>query len=429
MMRQLRESHTVSGGCRSTIARINSESMIASKSECVSELKDGGTPRSRAAIWNRNVPLKTVFLSVLLLALASCKESPNEPQEQEPAPQISISVVPDIGTVHTAFEFHLTIVVNGDTVNGQGYRVRWDWDGDGSFDTQWLDSLTAEHLYSELGRKAPEVQVQSPSGNTYGSSSTVYVQETIPILTPQSDELFEEPDWSRDGTNRIAFSYRLGSHGWLRLAILHYPQGTFDIVTPDGTESYLPEWSGDGKKIAFSTRGGLGILDVVSGVRTIFPPTFDQRPSWSPGGRYIVYGTLLYDLADSSTSSFPFFADVGWSPDGNRMALISYGTLTIVAFPGYAVLQQYQVPGGGFKVEWSPNGRWISLGGGVLAPHSNFYLFDLASTRIYSWRADGIAGAEYPTWSGDGALLAFEGRDAKTLSWGIWAIRFPQDLY
>lgn len=382
----------------------------------------------KTIVFNPNAPSKAIVFIVLLFALKGCNQNPSE--LQEPVPEISISVVPDIGTIHTTFEFRAAIILDGDTTNTQGYRVRWDWDGDKVYETPWLDSLTARHLYGEQGKKALEVQIQSPSGETFSSSSSIYVQQLIPISSAQTGVDLEYPDWSVDGSNRIAFTSSLQSHGRYRIAILQYPGGMYDLVTPDGTDSYLPEWSRDGNRIAFTTGGGLGILDLVTGTRTLFPDTFDERPSWSPDGRYIAYGNLLYDLADSITSSLPFAADIAWSPRGDMMALGGLDTLTIVAFPGYAVLQKHRVPRAGFKVEWSSNGRWISLGGRVSNDNETlFYLFDYADAKLYSWRPDGLRLAQYPTWSQDGTLLAFEVMDQGANSYAIWAIQFPQDLY
>lgn len=373
-----------------------------------------------------NIPSIIVF-AVLLLALPMCKQNPSEPQFKG---DIVVSVVPNIGTIHTTFEFRVHIVVNGDTAEAQGYRARWDWDGDKDYETPWLDSLTAQHLYGVLGKKMPEVQIEAPTGGTSLSSTPVYVQDLVPIWTGNPNEPNQEPDWSRDGSNRIAFVIRNPGVNSLfpRICVLQYPGGTITFVTPDSTFCYSPKWSFDGKKIAYTNGGGLAILDLITGLRTNFPYTFDQHPQWSPNGRYIAYGNSLYDLTDTSTSEIPFntWPGTAWSPDGSKLAVLNPGELTIVKFPGFDQIHKQQVPRDIYGIEWSANGRWISLGG----PNDwrkNFYILNLETNKVYSWRPDGLGGEGDASWSQDGTLIAFSTRVGGGYS--IWAIRFPEDLY
>jgi Tol biopolymer transport system component/imidazolonepropionase-like amidohydrolase len=109
-----------------------------------------------------------------------------------------------------------------------------------------------------------------------------------------TDDIFEicQPDWSPDG-KRLAFqSYRDGNfHVWTigldGSGLKQLTQGAFDCREP--------RWSPDGKKIAFSSdrggRYGVHILDVASGAVTAFSsgPGDEFEPSWSPDGKSIAF--------------------------------------------------------------------------------------------------------------------------------------------
>lgn len=139
-------------------------------------------------------------------------------------------------------------------------------------------------------------------------------------LTGDFDDL-GQPDWSPDG-KRIAFqSYRTGNfHIWSIAA-----NGSDMRQHTDGLlDDREPRWSPDGKMIAFSSdraggRYAIYLLDVASGEVTPFSKgdSNDSEPAWSPDGKTIAYvasGTKLI-AADVATGATSLIASVKPSAD------------------------------------------------------------------------------------------------------------------
>jgi hypothetical protein len=111
-------------------------------------------------------------------------------------------------------------------------------------------------------------------------------------------------------------------------------------------EMYLPQatsgpnavaWCPDGLEVAVSMQGSLWRIDLAAGVARQITngPGYDYQPDWSPDGRTIAYASYdgnavelrLLDLASGATSALTANGAVNveprWSPDGRRIAFVS----------------------------------------------------------------------------------------------------------
>jgi TolB protein len=146
------------------------------------------------------------------------------------------------------------------------------------------------------------------------------------------------PAWSADG-KKIAFtSYRkVGEAG---LYLLDLEAGKIVPVSTRGT-NYSPSFSRDGKKLAFcSTMDGNSEIYVANGDgknirRLTFNAAADTAPSWSPTSRELAFasdrsGTLQIYIMDAEGSNLRRVSFGGnhndapaWSPTGDRIVYVS----------------------------------------------------------------------------------------------------------
>lgn len=101
-------------------------------------------------------------LIILIIAFTffSCEETVKEKD-----PMAVIAVSPSAGSYSTVFVFDATGSTSG-LEDGNDYTVRWDWEGDGIFDTEYSASRTRSHKYEEPGEYTPTVQIINSLGWT-----------------------------------------------------------------------------------------------------------------------------------------------------------------------------------------------------------------------------------------------------------------------
>jgi TolB protein len=111
-------------------------------------------------------------------------------------------------------------------------------------------------------------------------------------------------------------------------------------------EMYVPQvtsgpsavtWSPDGRELIYSTQGSLWRQQVAAthAVQLTSGPTYDYQPDWSPDGRFVAYVSYdgaaialkLLDVRSRQTRTLIADSAVNleprWSPDGSRIAFVS----------------------------------------------------------------------------------------------------------
>ena len=111
-------------------------------------------------------------------------------------------------------------------------------------------------------------------------------------------------------------------------------------------EMYLPQlttgpsslaWSPDGKSLVYSMQGSLWHQDIESGIaqQLTAGPGYDYQPDWSPDGKHIAFVRYANDAMElqlldidsgvvtALTSEGAVNTEPRWSPDGSRLAFVS----------------------------------------------------------------------------------------------------------
>lgn len=188
------------------------------------------------------------------------------------------------------------------------------------------------------------------------------------------------PAWSPDGKKIAYTSYRKNNGG---LYILYPYEGKFVEVINQGT-NFAPSFSLDGKKLAFcSTRdGGNSEIYITDSngkglKRLTFNNAIDTAPNWSPTSREIAF------TSDRSGSPQIYIMDA----EGSNVRRVSFGG------------SYHDSPA------WSPAGSWIAYVSRVEQVF-DLYIINLKTNQI-SKLTESMARNESPSWSPDGRHLVF----------------------
>lgn len=117
-----------------------------------------------------------LILVALFLGILSC-----EKKEEDNPPVASFTASPESGPFTTLFNFDGT-ASRDDEDPAEDLRVRWDWNGDGDFDTQYSSNKIVTHRYDEVGDFDVMMEVINSKGWTDQDvmTITVYADSTSP---------------------------------------------------------------------------------------------------------------------------------------------------------------------------------------------------------------------------------------------------------
>ena len=141
---------------------------------------------------NRSYGSLPLLLSILFFgsSLSACQDDKPEPTTPVNDPPIAcFTITPATGTTETLFAFDPSCSSDRQDPAGD-LVVRWDWDHDMVWDTDWLPARTGSHRYPAPGRKALRLEVRDPFGLTSAAQESLdvgldYVGQTPPGLTPE----------------------------------------------------------------------------------------------------------------------------------------------------------------------------------------------------------------------------------------------------
>jgi Tol biopolymer transport system component len=142
-------------------------------------------------------------------------------------------------------------------------------------------------------------------------------------------------------------------------------------------------------------------------------------PAWSPVGRQVAVGVfsrtglhiVLVNVDGSGTTVLPGSGDTSpdWSPDGTRIAVVSYGGTTqivnMAADGSDRVLLTDSSTLQAADPSWSPDGTSIAFTAGDVRP--DIYAVHADGTNLVQITDTPRRAESTPAWSPDGARMAF----------------------
>jgi len=94
------------------------------------------------------------------------------------APEADFNFTPDHGTTETVFNFDASYSTDKETDDDM-LEVRWDWDGDGTWDTEFSTEKTATYKYAENGDYEVKLEVQDEQQLTDTKIKTLNISDCI----------------------------------------------------------------------------------------------------------------------------------------------------------------------------------------------------------------------------------------------------------
>jgi len=127
--------------------------------------------------------MKNILLILALTFLAfniSCKK--NTTSSENTAPTASFTINPTTGTTATTFDFDAT--GSSDIEDATNVlQVRWDWNNDGTYDTNYSTTKTATHQYATVGTYTVKLEVKDRGGLVNTATQILSIQQQSIVVT------------------------------------------------------------------------------------------------------------------------------------------------------------------------------------------------------------------------------------------------------
>jgi uncharacterized protein (TIGR02145 family) len=124
---------------------------------------------------------KLVSIFLILLSV-SCSEEPRPPEA-------ALTTNPTTGTIKTVFDLDASLTGDPDGIS-QLLESRWDFEGDGIWDTEFQKGLLSASQYSATGWYHPIVEIRDPQGLTSTASSTIGVEDVKQFTDPRDGKIY-----------------------------------------------------------------------------------------------------------------------------------------------------------------------------------------------------------------------------------------------
>jgi uncharacterized protein (TIGR02145 family) len=129
--------------------------------------------------------LAALIFSSLLILQSGCKKDKDE--EPKP-PTASFTVSPSSGTTETQFQFDAS-GCSDEEDQPSALKVRWDWENDENWDTDWSSNKTVVHQYNIAGDYTVDLEVKDTEGLTDTETHNVTVSN-VTFTDPRDGQVY-----------------------------------------------------------------------------------------------------------------------------------------------------------------------------------------------------------------------------------------------
>jgi uncharacterized protein (TIGR02145 family) len=121
-------------------------------------------------------------LTFIVLLLLGCKS-------EEIPPVTNLIVTPLSGNIKTIFDFDASQSIDPDGIT-QLLESRWDFEGDGVWDTGFQKGLVSAHQYKQSGEYNPTVEIRDPQGLTSTKKATIEIVLNQQFTDPRDGKVY-----------------------------------------------------------------------------------------------------------------------------------------------------------------------------------------------------------------------------------------------
>ena len=158
-------------------------------------------------------------IGFFIFTIAGCDNGDGPESPQNTPPTACFTVAPDSATTDTDFQFDASCCMDQEDPIST-LQVRWDWDGDGTWDTDYSATKAATHRFGTPGTKT--VRLEAIDGRNAAATVAKPVTVTIAppcLITVQSPNGLE--NWAKGSSRDITWSATANCSPTVKITLLH----------------------------------------------------------------------------------------------------------------------------------------------------------------------------------------------------------------